>query len=205
MADTGMQLKWSQFDAFTRELARLTGAELPAVVDSEISAILAKAARSRHLRKATRKSIDRSMKNYGPNWRVSDATWRKWQSKKARIKEAKYRRIGLSASAMYQLSLKLQGHAHRNMPAKAMKADRPANWQALPKVRRSQDPIRYFVDIIHGGAVLRWAGARQSLFAATAGRIRFFETNLKQGAFSSAKKASAKYPGITVTRRGTLF
>lgn len=200
-----MQLKWAQFDAFTRELSRLTGAELPAVVDSEIAAILAKASRSRLLKKATRRTIDKSMENYGPNWRVSNATWRKWQSKKKRIQKAKYARIGLSSSSMYQLSLHLQGRADRNMAAKAMKAERPQNWQDLAKVRKSPDPFRYFVDLIHGGAVLRWTGARRALFAATAGRIRFFEMNLKQGAFSSAKKAAAKYPGITVTRRGTLL
>ena len=205
MANTGMTVKWHQFDAFTRELSRLTGAELPKVVDSEVAAILAKASSSRHMKKATRKSISHGMRNYGPNWRVSNATWRKWQAKKQRILKAKYARIGLAASSMYQLSLQIQGRASRGMTAKAMKAQRPANWQALAKTQKGADPFRYFVRIMHGGAILKWTGAERALFAATAGRIRFFEQNLKRGAFSSASKATAKYPGITITRRGTLF
>lgn len=207
MADTGMQLKWDRFDDYTRDLAKRSGASLPHVIESEVARILEVAAKK--TRKATRRTIKESQQSrkwirirgkwYNLNNRYPDKMHRIIQSHLKKQVTARAKRAGLASAAFMDIADRM-GQPVPRMPAKTRKASRPAGWDVLSRVSRSQDPRRFFVDVGHSGSVLRWAGASQALFSAVAGRIKFFETNLKKGAFDTAKSTSAAYPGITVTR-----
>lgn len=44
--------------------------------------------------------------------------------------------------------------------------------------------------------ILKWVGGRRILNRAIAGRVKFFETNLRKGVFDDIEQIAAKYPGI---------
>lgn len=206
MADTGMQLKWDRFDQYTRELSKRTGYSLPAVIESEVARILEKAAKKTD--KATAASIKDSQKSrkwikidgkwFNLNNKYPPKIWKRIKAEQKRQLRKRVQRAGLASSAFLDIANRM-GQPVPKMPAKTRKADQPSNWPQLSRITRSQNPKRFFVQVMHSADVLRWTGARQALFSAVAGRIKFFETSLKKGAFDTAKTTAAKYPGITVT------
>lgn len=206
--DIGLEIKRREFDLYTRELARRTGVDLPRVIESEVAAILSKAAS--RTKRATAASIRKSEQNRGPwrtfegqklrlDWRHPNAKWqriRAWQRERLRQKK---QAAGLASSAWVDIARKLR--LQIKAPARALKAHQPPGYKGLATVHRQQDPKRFFIVISHRARVLRYAHGDRALFGAIAGRIKFFERNLNMGVFKSAADTAKKYPGFSVTMR----
>jgi hypothetical protein len=72
---------------------------------------------------------------------------------------------------------------------------------ALTMVNKNIDPRKVFYTRLKTGMQEFYASQmdRQALLTAIAGRIKFFETNMKRGVFKSSEAIAKKYPGIKVS------
>lgn len=205
--DTGFELKIDQFNAFTRELGRKSKVSLQEVIESEVSAILSKAAKSKNLRIATEASIRKS--NIGKTWMTHEGkkvnrTWRFTDAKWAAVNQTlensikkKMQKRGLGSSAFIDIADK--AGLIIKAPSVARKAKKPPGFNTLTMVNKNIDPERFFIMVENRSRILRFANGSQALFGAIAGRIKFFETNMKRGVFKSSATIAKKYPGIKVT------
>jgi hypothetical protein len=65
--------------------------------------------------------------------------------------------------------------------------------------RKETTSAGFGVRIEDHSPLLQYTGAKRAFFAAVAGRVRFFTTNVAKGVFNDLKQVTAKYPGLRFT------
>jgi hypothetical protein len=209
MADIDLVLKLEAFNAFTRELAKRTNTDLRVVIKSEAAKVLEAA--GKRTKTATAESIRASQRTpprspwriYGGQsvkvtWRFPNDTWAFIKSQLDKSIQQKILMSGLARSAWKDLAEMMD---ERIKVSKAIKpVNKPAGFRGRSQVIINEDPDRYAITISHNSNALYYANGRQALFAAIAGRIRYYEMNTKHGVFKSAQATAKKYPGIRVSR-----
>jgi hypothetical protein len=67
------------------------------------------------------------------------------------------------------------------------------------EVRRNHGSSGYGLQIANHSPLNQWSDARQSFFAAVAGRRKFYEQNLRRRVFDNLRSVAKKYPGLVVS------
>lgn len=192
-----------------RKLA--TSRTMEQVVDYEVGRIVNQAIRK--TTRATIGSIKRSQEGRPP-WRTYDlgagrkkyflenrypnALWAKMQARLNQTLAMKFQARELARRVWVEILLKLNQRVEATGQAQIAKSGSFVASSAAG-VQKLKQPNIYGVEIENSYGKNRWVGASQALFAAIAGRRRFFETNVAKGVFSDLEKVAKKYPGMTVT------
>lgn len=204
--DTGFELKIDQFNTFTRELSRLSRADLPKVIRSETAKILQVAAKE--TKRATAASIRKSQERRSPwrtynhkkintSWRFPDAKWAFISSNLEASLSKKIAKANLATSIWVDMAKNLNLAIKK--PPRFKEPKKPLGWSGRVFTMENLDNDNFFIQIAGYADILKYANGRQALFKAIAGRIKFFEMNMNRGVFKRSEAIAKKYPGIKVT------
>jgi hypothetical protein len=207
----GFTVDTRKFNALVRDLARNTGRTIPQIIESETKAILeralalTKSAKSGKIRADTNTSEWITLPNKKRAkraWRLSAKDWAHVQ-KRNREKLAKLLAArGLSKKQILgvgdQLGMRLSGVP--DYVRRAVSTDKDHRNAVNSKATRKRSPFTYAVQFIikYPLAFFKEVGLASAVNRAIAGRVKFFQRNVKEGVFKS-QAAIARAYGARVT------
>ena len=144
---------------------------------------------------------DYSTRNYYP-----EPIWQKLKAEIVKKRERKLKRIWSGKATWLLVAIKAgvptrqfksQASMRKAISAQggSYKSNQVENGKPIKKV------FKYSIEVFNGAhcAINKNARGDHALRSAMAGRAGYFKRNLKHGAFNSAKKMAAKYPGVYVS------
>lgn len=211
--DLSLDMQVDAFNACLRDMQRklATTHTMEQVVDYEVGRIVNQA-----IRKTTRATIRsiRKSQSERPPWRTYDlgagqkkyylenrypnALWAKIQARLEQSLAMKFQARELARRVWVEIIKKLGQRVEASGQAQAAKSGTFVASSAAG-VERIRSTGVYGVEIENSFGKNRWVGAAQALFAAIAGRRKFFERNVATGVFRDLEQTAKKYPGMTVT------
>jgi mRNA-degrading endonuclease RelE of RelBE toxin-antitoxin system len=221
-SDIKLDVKIDEFNGFLRDLKRklARNATMRQVTDYEASRVMEKAVKETgkadELKIRARVGSMRVVYNVnGKTWALfnkktgraqhfRDSDWEAINDKKAKILAFRLKARGLSAQSWYRLAqligydVKAPAYVKNALPSKRRAAAAMAGNVAI---QRHESENNYVLEVTNKMPILQFhpPGGYAALFAALAGRIGYFKTNLAKGVFDDAAKTAAKYKGISVT------
>lgn len=211
--DLSLDVQVDAFNACLRDMQSklATTHTMEQVVDYEVGRIVNQAIRK--TTRATIRSIRRSQYERPP-WRTYDlgtgqkkyylenrypnALWAKIQARLEQSLAMKFQARELARRVWVEIIKKLGQRVEASGQAQSAKSGTFVASSAAG-VERIRSTGVYGVEIENSFGKNRWVGAAQALFAAIAGRRKFFERNVATGVFRDLEQTAKKYPGMTVT------
>lgn len=211
--DLRLKVEVESFNRALRQMHQKLGetTDMRKIVDFEVGKIVNKAIIK--TRKATIKSIKRSqeerppwrtydlgkgMKKYNLTYHYPTTVWREIDR---RLRESYFRKFKareLARRVWVEILNKLGQGIEASGQARTAES-KGFNAAGAAGVQRSSTSGKYGVEIENSYGKNRWVGSAQALFAAVAGRRKYFLTNVAKGVFNDLKAIAAKYPGIDVS------
>jgi hypothetical protein len=215
--DGGLTIKTEEFSGFLRTLKDKLGdkTDMRTIVDYEMGRVLNRALALTG--KASEEKIQAEWKNArmvnvngrkvwltnaktGRAQRLPDAKWANVQSARATGLARTLAKIGASKASFAAIARKLGQEI--TVPAYVDNVMIKGGVDRFGEVDRREGSVSYGVAIVNKMNVLNYApNGRQALFAAFAGRIGFYRTNMAKGVFDSIDKLAQKYKGVLIKPR----
>lgn len=212
--DSGLTIKTTEFSGFLHALKDKLGdkTDMRTIVDYEMGRVLNRALALTG--KADEANIQSKWKNAsvvnvngrkvwlknaktGRAQHLPDATWANVQSARATGLARTLAKIGAAKASFAAIARKLGQEI--SVPSYVENVTIKNGVERFAEVDRREGATNYGVAIVNKMNVLNYApNGRQALFAAFAGRIGFYRTNMAKGVFDSIEKLTAKYKGVLV-------
>jgi uncharacterized membrane protein len=206
MIDLKLEIKVDQFNACMNEMAsRLQGsATKKEIIRSEVQSILQKTINSVKVgsvakivaSQAGTQWTTMAGKKYKLSNRYPDALWGVIKATREKDMAIRIASIGWGARAWYELALLLGLTLTAKEASTAVEPGRDA--AAYVKAAVEDAGNVYKIQVTNNSRLQTWIGGAAAFFSAIAGRVGFFNQNLKHGVFNDMKQVAAKYPGIEV-------
>ena len=208
MGDIRLELKLDKFNACLAEMKSRLGDATTSrqLVNYEVGKVL-----SRTISKTTAATVSSVRasteekewttylgKRYRLSWKYPNATWTGISAMRKASLAAKIAAIGLTKQTWLTIGMALGVEVKAPAyvaAAKTPKHDNADNVSAIPK----ELAAGYGVTIQNRSPLLRVPGLRQPFFGAVAGRIGFYNRNVKYGVFEDLNAVAKKYRGLIIT------
>ena len=212
--DGGLTIKTTEFSGFLHALKDKLGdkTDMKTIIDYEMGRVLNRALALTG--KADEAKIQAKWKNIravklngrrvwltnaktGRAQRLPDATWANVQSARETGLARTLAKVGAAKASFAAIARKLGQEI--SVPNYVDNVMIKGGVDRFAEVDRREAQVSYGVAIVNKMNVLNYApNGRQALFAAFAGRIGFYRTNMAKGVFDSIEKLTAKYKGVLV-------
>jgi hypothetical protein len=135
-------------------------------------------------------------KKYKLDYRYPDRVWRDLQAQEQESIKKRVASIGWGAKAWFELANAIGLTIAPGIAATAVEPGKDA--RTYVSSAEEQTDSTYKLSVSNSSRLQNWIGGRTAFFSAIAGRVGFFNQNLKHGVFNDMKQVAAKYPGIEV-------
>lgn len=196
----------TKFNAFLRDLRRVTGKSQRTVIRAEAAKIVEKAASSTKAAKAEsirkshtpypdgkRKWTRLNGKLYNLTNRYNDQLWSELETQLKERKDTLLARRGLSKKSF--LVMAQAAGLVISTPGFVVRAE-GFDLSQVTGATEEESGNRYVLTLSNDSTTNAHSNAVHAFSAAATGRMKYFQNNLRKGVFDDIKATTKKYPGI---------